>query len=267
MTGELHDKRSNPKQRLDVALAQRRLVTSRSQGESYVRLGRVWINGRLAVKSGQMVSETDTIEVKSEIQYVGRAGFKLESADRSFNIDWRDKIVLDVGSSTGGFTQYALRHGASKVIAIDVGTDQMHSSLRNDPKVELHEKLDIRDVRPAGSERGRQSSTQCLSNVPDVVVIDVSFISLRDVLPHIFTLAGGRTEVVAMVKPQFEVRHAGLKHKGIIKNDRVRRTILKDFEQWVQQYFKIIQKIDSEVAGSKGNIERFYMLKKIAGTG
>jgi 23S rRNA (cytidine1920-2'-O)/16S rRNA (cytidine1409-2'-O)-methyltransferase len=249
--------------RLDVMLAERGLVASRSQGESYVRLGRVWVNGKLAVKSGQLVRETDIIEIKSETQYVGRAAFKLESADRTFMIDWRDKTVLDVGSSTGGFTQYALLHGAAKVVAIDVGTNQMHPSLRDDPRIELHEKLDVRDLILGGKESATLPTIQHLAYIPDIVVMDVSFISLREILPHITTLIGYDTEVLAMVKPQFEAGHAQLKHKGVIKNDRLRRVILKDFEQWVQHYFKIIHKVDSEVAGSKGNVERFYMLRKL----
>lgn len=261
-----HAKRVHPKKRLDVVLAERGLVVSRSQGESYVRLGKVRVNGRPAVKTGQMVSESDKIEVKSEVQYVGRAAFKLESADRNFAIGWQGKTVLDVGSSTGGFTQYALLHGAAKVIAVDVGTDQMHPSLRDDPRVELHEKLDIRDLAVDAAADSKSSKVERLTSVPGIIVIDVSFISLREILPHISTLTGSRTDVIAMVKPQFEAGQGSLKHKGVIKNDRMRREILKDFEQWVQRYFKIINKADSEVAGSKGNVERFYLLNKLIGT-
>lgn len=253
------------KKRLDVVLAERGLVASRSQGESYVRLGRVRVNGRSAVKTGQMVSENDKIEVKSEVQYVGRAAFKLESADKAFCIDWRGKTVLDVGSSTGGFTQYALLHGAKKVIAVDVGTDQMHQSLRNDPRVELHEKLDIRNLTLGGSSTPMSSHGKRLKSPPDVVVIDVSFVSLREILPHISTLVEAQTDVIAMVKPQFEANQSDLKHKGVIKNDRMRRAILKDFEQWSQRYYKVMDKVDSGVAGSKGNVERFYLLRKIIG--
>ncbi|QQS19089.1 hypothetical protein IPL68_03550 [Candidatus Saccharibacteria bacterium] len=134
------------KERLDITVAKRGLVASRSQAESYVRLGKVLVNGKPAVKSGQLVSEADKIEVKTDVQYVSRAALKLESADATFHIDWQGKTVLDVGSSTGGFTQYTLAHGAKKVIAVDVGTEQLHPSLRSDPRIELHEKTDIRDV-------------------------------------------------------------------------------------------------------------------------
>ncbi len=154
--------------------------------------------------------------------------------------------MLDVGSSTGGFTDYALRNGAKKVYAVDVGTDQLHYSLRGNPRVELHEKTDIRDFN--------------MDDKPDVVVIDVSFISLRDILPYIHdNLCDGQTQVVAMVKPQFEAGREQT-NKGIIKNDAIRRQILRDFEDWSKKYFVIVSKRDSDVAGAKGNQERFYLL-------
>ena len=237
------------KQRLDVVMAGRGLVSSRSQAESYVRLGQVKVNGKVATKAGQMVSETDDIQLAAGEQYVGRAALKLKSAAETFKLDFTGKTVLDVGSSTGGFTQYALIHGAAKVFAVDVGTDQLHPSLRGDERIELHEKTDIRDF--TARER------------IDMVVGDVSFISLRDILPHVATLVDGKTDIVAMVKPQFEAGLSSLKHKGVIKNDKMRRDILKDFETWAQRYFRIVDKVDSGVPGSKGNVERFYLLRKL----
>lgn len=259
------------KQRLDVVLAARRLVSSRSQAESYVRLGQVTVNGRVATKSGQMVSDADVITLTAAEQYVGRAALKLKSAAEIFKLDFKGKTVLDVGSSTGGFTQYALLRGAAKVIAVDVGTDQLHPSLRGDPRIELHEKTDIRDVwlrhteardTSQGSREGRQKIY--IEKAPELIVGDVSFISLREILPHVSGLMTPDSFLVAMVKPQFEAGQSSLKHKGVIKNDRVRRDILKDFEAWAQSRFKIIQKADSEVPGSKGNVERFYLLRKLA---
>ena len=238
------------KNRLDVEMAKRRLVASRSQAESYIRLGNVKVNGKVITKAGVMVSDEDTIRLKIEEQYVSRAALKLKSADASFHLDFRGKTVLDVGSSTGGFTQYALVHGAKKVVAVDVGTEQLHPSLRTDIRIELHEKTDIRDFVP--------------SEKISIVVMDVSFISLREILPHIAKICTPETTVVAMVKPQFEAGQSNLKHKGVIKNDKMRRDILKDFEIWAQKLFKIVDKMDSEVAGSKGNVERFYILHKLA---
>ncbi|HTE57527.1 MAG TPA: TlyA family RNA methyltransferase [Verrucomicrobiae bacterium] len=237
------------KSRLDHALVARGLVPTRSQAESYIRLGKVVVNKKIITKPGTMVYDEDVMRLTTKEQYVSRAGLKLSSVSKALGLDFRDKVVLDVGSSTGGFTDYALQHGARKVIAIEVGTDQLHHTLRGDDRIELHEKTDIRDVRE-------------LSDAPDVVVIDVSFISLRDILPTVAALGTNKTEVIAMVKPQFEATESSLKHKGVIKNDAMRRKILQDFETWAKSVFVITNKADSEVAGEKGNKERFYLLKK-----
>jgi 23S rRNA (cytidine1920-2'-O)/16S rRNA (cytidine1409-2'-O)-methyltransferase len=179
--------------------------------------------------------------------YVSRAALKLASVADKLDLEFKDKVVLDVGSSTGGFTDYALRHGAARVVAVDVGTKQLHPSLRADARVELHEKTDIR--RFVTDEK------------PDFIVIDVSFISLRQILPAVSRLSGKSTRIVAMLKPQFEASDKDL-NKGVIKNDSVRRGIIKEFEQWVKNYFIIKAKADSQVAGSKGNREKFYLLGK-----
>jgi 23S rRNA (cytidine1920-2'-O)/16S rRNA (cytidine1409-2'-O)-methyltransferase len=237
------------KKRLDQSVFEKRLVQSRSQAESYIKLGEVKVNGQIQTKPGFLISATDQIEVTVNEQYVSRAALKLESVAEALKLDFTDKIVLDVGSSTGGFTDYALRHGAKKVIAVEVGTGQLHSSLRGNPRIELHEQTDIRDV-------------QKLSATPDIVVADVSFISLRQILPHVATLVTKQTQIVAMVKPQFEAGASAQKHKGVIKNDKMRRHILKDFEAWTSKQFIIIDKADSAISGAKGNQERFYLLRK-----
>ena len=256
------------KQRLDVAMAERALVTSRSQAESYVRLGKVMVNGKSVTKPAQLVSAEDKITMAAEQQYVGRAALKLKSADEIFRLDFRGKTVLDVGSSTGGFTQYVLLHGAKRVVAVDVGTDQLHPTLRADPRIELYEKTDIRNIWLSGYDSHDQkpefqNKVVVVDGPIDDVVIDVSFISLREILPHIIHLISSNTLVLAMVKPQFEAGHSDIKHKGVIKNDRMRREVLKDFEIWVQKLFKVVDKADSEVAGSKGNVERFYKLRRL----
>lgn len=243
---------SASKSRLDQAVTARGLVPTRSQAESFVRLGKVEVNGRVITKAGHMVTDTDKIVLQTSEQYVSRAGLKLASVAQLLGLDFRGKTVLDVGSSTGGFTDYALQHGATKVIAVDVGTEQLHPSLRADERVELHEKTDIRDF---ASE-----------TVVDIVVIDVSFISLTAILPSVRRLCGPNTLVAAMAKPQFEATHQGQKHGGVIKNDAMRRDILKRLEQQLQQWFVILDKRDSEVAGTKGNRERFYLLKKTTDT-
>lgn len=235
-------------QRLDKELTARKLVQSRSQAENYIKLGVVKVNGKAITKPGYLVHEDDTVRLVSE-QYVSRAALKLASITRQFLLDFRDKTVLDVGSSTGGFTDYALQHGAEKVIAVDVGTEQLHSSLHNNPNIELHEKTDIRDFK----------TTQKI----DIIIADVSFISLKNILPHLKTLASKDTEFIMMCKPQFEAGKDQV-NKGVIKNSAIRRKILKDFENWLNQNgFIIKDKADSQVAGTKGNVERFYKLKVI----
>lgn len=235
------------KQRLDKALVERGLATTRSQADNFIRLGYVFLNKKIVQKSGTMVSDSDEIKLEKKETYVSRAGLKLASVAEYFHLNFQDKTVLDIGSSTGGFTDYSLRHGAKKVFAVDVGTDQLHPSLRPNPKIALYEKTDIRDFYA--------------DEAIDIIVGDVSFISLREILPHVVeNLMNTNTMLVAMVKPQFEAgRHQV--NKGIIKNDKVRRQILSDFEDWAKKYFVILDKKDSEVAGSKGNLERFYKLK------
>lgn len=243
-------------------MVKRRLVETRSQAESWIGLGQVFVNGKVAVKSGQKVASNDEIELRAKEMYVSRAGLKLASVAQILGVDFAGKLVLDVGSSTGGFTDYALQHGAKKVIAVDVGTEQLHPKLRGDPRVELYEKTDIRDVGVGSSELGVGKKV-LLKQSPDIVVIDVSFISLREVLPSISQLLSPNSQIIAMVKPQFEAGRTQLTKTGILKNDTIRRQVLKDFELWSKAYFRIIRKADSSVAGSKGNRERFYLLKKL----
>lgn len=251
------------KQRLDQLVFTKGLVGSRSQAENWIRLGKITVDGRIVTKPGTAVVETAVLQLQANEQYVSRAGLKLASVAQVLHLDFNGKILLDVGSSTGGFTDYALQHGVAKVIAVDVGTAQLHPTLRGNNKIELHEQTDIRRMRltKASGNELPPDSVPIIDDI-DIVVIDVSFISLRDILPHIATLCGPQTVIAAMVKPQFEARASNLKHKGVIKNDRIRREILKDFEVWVTKYFMILDKADSDVAGSKGNVERFYKLRK-----
>ena len=236
------------KQRLDHLLVQKGLVSTRSQAESWIKLGRVSVDRKVITKPGFFAREDAEVVLKAAERYVSRAGLKLASVARSLGVPFTDTIVLDVGSSTGGFTDFALQHGAKKVYAVDVGTDQLHPSLRDNPAIELHEKTDIRDFIPF--------------ETPDVVVMDVSFISLREILPHIADISGPQTMIIAMVKPQFEAGKHQV-NKGIIKNDSVRRQIMKDFETWAKDLFLVKAKADSEVAGSHGNRERFYLLQPL----
>jgi 23S rRNA (cytidine1920-2'-O)/16S rRNA (cytidine1409-2'-O)-methyltransferase len=231
-------------------MVQRKLVATRSQAENYIKLGYVEVDGSTVEKPGLPIADSNEIKLKIEDQYVSRAAFKLASVADKLKLNFRNRTVLDVGSSTGGFSDFALRGGAKKIIAVDVGVNQLHPKLRIDKRVELHERTDIRRV-------------QSLTSAPDIVLIDVSFISLRDVLPAVADLAGRESLIVAMCKPQFE---AGQKdaHKGVVKNDAIRRRILRDFEEWLKVGFAILAKADSGVAGGKGNLERFYLLRSIS---
>lgn len=234
--------------RLDNLLVQKNLVETRSQAENYIRLGKVLVDGKAQKKPGFFVAESADVKITQESKYVSRAGLKLESVSKILRLDFRDKVVLDVGSSTGGFTDFALQNGARKVIAVDVGTEQLHPKLRLNKKVELHEKTDIRNF----------STEQKI----DTVVIDVSFISLREILPSVVKIAP-IAQIIAMVKPQFEAGKNGTIN-GVVKNNSFRRKILQDFEIWCRtNNLNILNKRDSEVKGSKGNQERFYLLRKV----
>lgn len=238
---------NNLKIRLDQLVLEQGLVISRSQAENQIKLGNVLVNDVVVKRAGTLVWPDAQITLTATEQYVSRAGLKLASVAEILSIDFKDKTVLDVGSSTGGFTDYALRRGASKVIAVELGTNQLHPRLHGNPKIELHEQTDIRNFTTPDSI--------------DIVVADVSFVSLRDILPSVAKLCNKQTQIVAMVKPQFEAKQSNLTHRGVIKNEKVRRDILKDFELWVRKQFVIINKSDSDIAGAKGNRERFYVLK------
>lgn len=224
---------------------------------------------------------------KANQQIVGRAELKLAEAAKAFRYDFRGKIVLDIGSSTGGFTEYALRQGASKVVAVEKGTNQMKAPLRFDSRIILLEKTDIFDiavaksyatasgkthaVMPAKSCATSEAQTILQKQTPvaeikhafDTILADVSFISLTKILRHTQkSLASTETDFLVMLKPQFEARPDQLV-KGVVKNERMRREIIKKFELWLMQNgFVVVQKRDNETIGKVGgNREKFYWLR------
>lgn len=178
---------------------------------------------------------------------VNRGYLKIEGAARAFDFDFKDKVVLDIGSSTGGFTEYALDHGAKKVIAVEKGSHQMKAPLRFDPRIDLHEKTDIFDF--------------VLLDTIDVIVADVSFLSLTKILKYAkINLARSNTDFLVMLKPQFEAKPNQLRN-GVVKNETIRREIIKQFEYWLKENgYLIIKKHDNELHGKTGNKERFYHL-------
>ena len=184
----------------------------------------------------------------AESKPVSRAENKLAGAVRAFDFDFRGKTVLDIGSSTGGFTEYALRRGASRVVAVEKGTRQMKAPLRFDSRIELREKTDIFEFKT--------------KEKIDVILADVSFISLTKVLAYAkIKLARSDTDFLVMLKPQFEAFPDELV-RGVVKNEKIRREIIKRFEGWLKKNgFLILNKRDNEVSGKNGNVERFYYLK------
>ena len=209
-----------------------------------------------------------------------RGYFKIKGAASTFNFVFKDKVVLDIGSSTGGFTQYALDNGAKKVIAVEKGTNQMQEPLRSDPRVELHEKTDVFGVQivspkgfrsaaargearePYGDRSERRGPLVKSICTPDIILADVSFISLTKILKYAKShLVDKNTEFLVMLKPQFEADDRDLKN-GIIKNETIRRAIIKKFEQWLKNNdFVIMNKKDNDLHGKHGNTERFYHLR------
>lgn len=202
---------------------------------------------------------------------VSRAENKLAGAAQAFSYDFRGKTVLDIGSSTGGFTEYALLRGAKKVIAVEKGTKQMKAPLRFDPRIDLREKTDIFSVTRNSLSRDQNKSNENESKTDvkidailkiDTILADVSFISLKQVLLHAKKqLAAPQADFLVMLKPQFEARPFQLKN-GVVKNETIRRDIIKDFEAWLKNNgFLIVNKRDNTLAGKNGNLERFYFLK------
>ncbi len=240
--------------RVDEALLILQIARSRSHGVDLVRRQLINFKSRPVLRPSKTILKSEMKDLSlvegAENKLVSRAGEKLAGAAESFKLNFKDRVVLDVGSSTGGFTQYALNKGAKKVIAVEVGTNQMAPSLRLDSRVELHEKTDIRDFKT--------------DQKIDIIVIDVSFISLTKILPSLLSLinkTNSKTNIIAMAKPQFEGQPNDL-NGGVVKNSAIRRQLLKNLENWLLSSGFIIKfKQDSKLAGKKGNEERFYWLE------
>ena len=204
--------------------------------------------------------------MKDEI--VGRAELNLAGAVKAFGYDFRGKTVLDIGASTGGFTELALRQGAKKVIAVEKGTRQMKAPLRFDARVELYEKTDFFDVRGANKagklvvEQGQKTNELVRGVQVQTVVADVSFVSLRKILAHAREIVATGADFLVMLKPQFEASPVQL-NRGVVKNERMRREIIRKFEEWLRREgMVVLKKRDNEVAGKVGgNLERFYWIR------
>jgi 23S rRNA (cytidine1920-2'-O)/16S rRNA (cytidine1409-2'-O)-methyltransferase len=239
------------KQRLDVALVERGLVESRTKAQALIMAGHVSADGRRLDKPGIVIDDSTILHLKDQPKYVGRAGEKLASVADSLNLDFRGKTVVDVGSSTGGFTDYALSAGASKVFCVDVGTAQLAYRLRQDDRTVVMEQTDIRDAQ--------------LPELVDMAVIDVSFISLTKVLESVSKLLKPEGIIVAMAKPQFEAGKAiADQFHGVISEDSVRQEILDELKEWLVKHFELLDEADSGLAGAQGNVEHFFALRKLS---
>lgn len=239
--------------RLDLYLSENGLCKSRSVAQAVIDAGGVTVNGKTAVKSSLNVTENDDVKVaeESKLRYVGRGGLKLEKAIEYFRIDLNGAVCVDIGSSTGGFTDCMLQNGAERVFAVDVGRDQLDSRLKNDSRVISLEQTDIRDFNFSNYE---YDVTQA-----DFIGTDVSFISLKLIIPHIYRLLKNGGTAVALIKPQFEVGKSNLNKNGIVKNDKIREKCVAEITAFAQQCgFTVIDVTCSPITGGSGNIE--YLL-------
>jgi len=238
------------KKRIDEFLVEKGLADSREKAKRLVMAGQVYIGEH---KPAQMVEETADVYVKEQFPYVSRGALKLEKAFREFKIDFKDKVIADIGASTGGFTDFSLQHGAKKSYAIDVGYGQLAHKLRQDTRVINMERTHFLDV-------------EILPEKIDIFVADVSFISLKKIIPHIKKIVqnqGETSDVIALVKPQFEVgKEVADRYKGVIVDQNIRSKVLKDIVDFtLSQGFKVLGTTESPIEGAKGNREYLIYFK------
>ncbi|MDD4803883.1 MAG: TlyA family RNA methyltransferase [Candidatus Pacebacteria bacterium] len=240
---------SENKERLDVLIFKKGLVDSRKIASDLIKEGKVFVSGEKVTKASKEFSDNVEIEITELPKFVGRAGLKLEKTLDTFNINVTDKVALDVGSSTGGFTDCLLQRSARKVYAVDVGTDQLRGELKNNPRVISMEQTDIRSI---GS----------LPEKVDLIVIDVSFISLELVLPSVLKFLKDGGKIVTLVKPQFEVGKDNLGKGGIVKDDTARFAVLEKIKNLsLKLGLKVLGEIESPIKGGDGNTEYLLYLK------
>lgn len=233
--------------RLDVLLTELGHAETRSKAQALIKAGLVFVNGKKAEKAGQNCAVDASVEIRGEhCPYVSRGGLKLEKALRDFGVDPTGFVCSDSGASTGGFTDCLLQQGAKKVFAIDVGTDQLVDKIRNDPRVVVMEQTNIRYVTAAD-----------LGQPLDLSVVDVSFISLKLVLPTIKELLKqGSGQVLCLIKPQFEAGKENIGKKGVVREPAVHKQVLDSFVAFVRDLgFRVLGLTYSPVRGPEGNIE------------
>jgi 23S rRNA (cytidine1920-2'-O)/16S rRNA (cytidine1409-2'-O)-methyltransferase len=237
---------SSRKERIDVLLVRKGLASSREKAKRLVMAGLVFAGEKRVEKPGAMIECCEIIQVKGEENpYVSRGGLKLEKALKKFSVPVRDRIWLDIGASTGGFTHCLLMHGAKKVYSLDVGYGQLAWELRQDPRVVVMERTNIRNVR-----------LEDLPAPPQGAVIDVSFISLKLVIPAAIRLLENNSPIVSLIKPQFEVGKGKVGKKGVVRNAALHLEVLDNLLQFADSLNLRVQNLDfSPITGPEGNIE------------
>lgn len=241
------------KKRLDIALTEQGLVQSREKAKALIMAGQVYVNNQKADKAGDEIAETDKIEIRGDkLKYVSRGGLKLEKAMKVFDLSLQNAICCDFGASTGGFTDCMLQNGASKVYAVDVGYGQLAWALRTDPRVINMERTNIRYITE--------------ENIPpeiDFISVDVSFISLKLILPVVFKLLKKTGKCVCLVKPQFEAGRDKVGKKGVVKELSTHLEVVNKIVDFAKEInFKICDLDFSPIKGPEGNIEYLLYLKK-----
>ena len=241
------------KDRLDILLVKRGLAESREKAKAVIMSGIVYVDGQKEDKAGQTFADTANIEVRgSTLKYVSRGGLKLEKAMECFDISVKDKICMDIGASSGGFTDCMLQNCAKKVYAVDVGHGQLAWKLRNDQRVIVMEKTNIRYVTP-----------EDIGEKIDFASIDVSFISLSKVLPVAYNLLSEKGEIAALIKPQFEAGREKVGKKGVVRDKSTHIEVIKNCFDYAQKNGFCVRELEfSPVKGPEGNIEYLYHLIK-----
>ena len=242
------------KQRLDAALVLRGLASSRERAKAYIAAGMVTVNGTPATKASQPVAETDKLVCNASENYVGRGGYKLEKALSDGGFDLTGLTAMDVGASTGGFTQCLLEAGARRVYSVDVGHDQLHPSLRADPRVCCMESTDVRD-------RARMNATVADGSV-DFCAVDVSFISLKLVLPAVLPYLKSGATLICLVKPQFEAGRSAIGKRGVVRDASEHTRVLRELsDTWATCHLRLIRLTPSPIRGGDGNVEFLATLR------
>jgi 23S rRNA (cytidine1920-2'-O)/16S rRNA (cytidine1409-2'-O)-methyltransferase len=240
------------KERLDLLLVERELAPSRSRAKALIMAGDVYVDGERADKAGTQVQTDAEIEVRGGIPFVSRGGLKLQAALDTFGYDCTDKLVLDVGASTGGFTDCALQYGASRVYAVDVGYGQLAWKLRNDDRVVVIERTNIRHL-----------TREKVPELCDLAVIDCSFIGLHLVLPNTLRFLQPDADVIVLIKPQFEAGRDNVGKGGVVRDEAVRlETIQEVIDTAEQMGAEMVQQMDSPVHGPAGNIEHLVWFRR-----